>query len=279
MNIKTIGVALVSAESAEWLAAAASGLARGCDAHLIGVHAAEPIVPYLTATAFEPVIVPEFLDWQVEEAEAIRKAFEAALAREGVAGEYRGQDSGAVGAEDFLVDGLRAADLVIAARLDRDGRSDAGRRLHEQVIRNSGRPVLVLPRQLALAGPARTLVIGISPTREATRAAHDALMLAAPGAAIHLVSVTQDSQPGRVAFDLRHDLAAAFDRLGYAVTLVDRDGGAGDAGAVLLAVAAGLGADLVATGAFGHSRAYDFVVGAATAHLLEHAELPVLFSK
>jgi nucleotide-binding universal stress UspA family protein len=36
---------------------------------------------------------------------------------------------------------------------------------------------------------------------------------------------------------------------------------------------------MLATGAFGHSRAYDFVIGAATRALLNDAKLPVLFSK
>ena len=40
-----------------------------------------------------------------------------------------------------------------------------------------------------------------------------------------------------------------------------------------------MGADMMATGAFGHSRAYDFVIGAATRSLLSDAKLPVMFSK
>ncbi|HBB84454.1 MAG TPA: hypothetical protein DC031_14580, partial [Sulfitobacter sp.] len=39
------------------------------------------------------------------------------------------------------------------------------------------------------------------------------------------------------------------------------------------------GADMVAVGAFGHSRAYDLVIGAATRDLLRHSEVPVLFSR
>ncbi len=36
---------------------------------------------------------------------------------------------------------------------------------------------------------------------------------------------------------------------------------------------------MIAIGAFGHSRAYDFVIGAATRDLLRHSELPVMFSR
>ena len=278
MALKTIGLTLLEAASTDWLVPAACILARRDGAHLVGVYAAEPLMAYGGGTAFDPVIVPEFLDWQKDEAEAIRTAFETRLAEEGIAGEFRGLEAGRLD-EDFLADGLRGCDLVISPRVDRASGSFRAARLQEQVIRTVGRPVLILPKARAELAPAQRIAIGISATREATRAAFDALLLAAPGAAIDLVAVGPDSQPGRIAFDLRQDLAAAFDRHGFATTLVDRHGALGQAGEMLLAAAAELGADVVATGAFGHSRTYDFVIGAATTHLLAHAELPVLLSK
>ncbi|EAQ02065.1 hypothetical protein OB2597_20611 [Pseudooceanicola batsensis HTCC2597] len=39
------------------------------------------------------------------------------------------------------------------------------------------------------------------------------------------------------------------------------------------------GTDIMAEVAFGHSRAHDPVIGAATRDLLRHAEVPVLFSR
>jgi nucleotide-binding universal stress UspA family protein len=279
MTIKTIGLTLLSAAETEWVTTAACALARAFDAHLIGVHAAELIIPFSGVTAFDPVMAPEFLDWQVDEARTIGATFQTVTSREAMSAEFRGQEAGTLGAEAFLLEGLRAADLVVSAQLERGGWNQTALRLQEQVIRSSGRPVLVLPRERPLAGLASHLLLGISPTRESARAAHDALMLAAPGATIDLLSVSREAQPGRVSFDFRQDLAAALDRLGYSVSLVDREGPAGEAGEVLLEAAAERGADLVATGAFGHSRTYDFVIGAVTGHLLGNATLPVLFSK
>ena len=40
-----------------------------------------------------------------------------------------------------------------------------------------------------------------------------------------------------------------------------------------------MGADLIVTGAFGHSRAYDLVLGATSYALLRDQKLPVLFSR
>lgn len=277
MAIRTIGVALMSAEEIDWLIPTAAALARKLGAHLIGIHAVEAVVPYAGVTVYDPVLVPEFLDWQVEETAVTRAEFERVTLREGVSAEFRAQET-PFGATDFLLDGLRSSDLVVTGRLERRGWQQSQVRLQEALIRNSGRPVVMLPKGKPLEAPTGHLMIGWSPTREATRAAHDALALAAPGAAIDLLSVRSGSER-RLTFDSRQDLAAAFDRLGFKVSLVDREGGAGDAGELLLRAAFERGAELVATGAFGHSRAYDFVVGAVTSHLLENAELPVLFSK
>ncbi|MCZ0964537.1 universal stress protein [Paracoccus benzoatiresistens] len=278
MSIRTIGLALLSVESTEWLTTAACALAQANEAHVIGVHAADPIIPYMSEAVYDPVLAPEFLDWQVEEALATRTSFEAVVKRAGVTAEFRGQEIG-LNAEAFLLDGLRACDLIVSPALEQRSLTEVNRHLQEQLIRNSGRPVLVLPQKHPIMGPVMRLMIGVSPTREATRAAHDALMLAGPGAAIDLVSVTPASQPRRMSFDFRQDLAAAFDRLGFKVNLVDRDGRAGETGEVLMTTALELGAELVVTGAFGHSRSYDFIVGAATSYLLDHAHRPVLYAK
>ena len=49
-------------------------------------------------------------------------------------------------------------------------------------------------------------------------------------------------------------------------------------GDILLNEAFERGAELIVTGAFGHSRIYDFVIGATTTRLLESMTAPVLFS-
>jgi len=68
-------------------------------------------------------------------------------------------------------------------------------------------------------------------------------------------------------------------RHGPSVELVHRDKDGEKIADVLGQEAFEVGADMMATGAFGHSRAYDFVIGAATRSLLSDAKLPVMFSK
>jgi nucleotide-binding universal stress UspA family protein len=70
-----------------------------------------------------------------------------------------------------------------------------------------------------------------------------------------------------------------FARHGLKTTLEHRDPMGDSIAEVLENVAFEKGADLIVTGAFGHSRAYDCVLGATTYALLREQKLPVLFSK
>ena len=278
MTVKTIALCIMGKSEADWLIPAACDLARGFGAHLTGIRPVETIVPpAVRASAYWPE--PALFDWQIQESEEIRNRFEAVTRGESFGSEVRVQEASAIEATQFLLDSARAADVLVMGRGE-TGRSKAGeRRLREVAIRGSGRPVVLLPRDRPLSGPAGRILIGWSPTREATRAAHDAVALLAPGATIDLLRVHSKVSSSDLVFDTRHDLAAALDRHGFVVNLVDRHAPAEEAGSELLRVARETGVDLVATGAYGHSRAYDFVIGAVTGYLLDHAELPVLLSK
>ncbi len=279
MSVQTLAVALLSADQADWLAPAAARLAARFRAHLIGTHAAEPVIVYGMGVASDPVLMPELFDWQKREAEDIGRAFEAAVKAEDIAGDYRFAGEFGATSEDYLLDSMRAADLVITGQIDRHGWLPQRARMQDALIRRVGRPVLVMPRGKPLAAAPERVLIGVSATRESTRAAHDALILAAPGAQIDLLGVGGGPRDTDEAFDIRMDMAAAFDRRGFKTNLVDRVAPAGETGEILLQVARELGAEMIAVGAFGHSRIYDFVIGAVTTHLLEKAALPVLFAK
>ncbi|NDU99866.1 universal stress protein [Pseudoroseicyclus tamaricis] len=280
MSIKTIALGLFSAHEASWLIPLACEVARSHGAHLTGVHPAQAVIPYSAMGApYGPLFEPTLLDWQLEESAAIRTSFEAATRGESFGAEFRSQGPGAISAREWLLETLRAADLVVLGRADPAAMRPEDKWAQEAAIRHGGRPVLMLPEGRGLPAPVRRLMIGWSPTREATRAAHDALALAAPGATIDLLRVHNHATPSALALDSRHDLAAALDRQGYAVSLVDREAPAGETAKTLLSAALETEAELVATGAYGHSRTYDFVVGAVTRHLVEGATLPVLLSK
>ena len=274
-TVGSLAAAVVSAAEAEWLIPAAVDAAAGFGAHLTVVRPVETIVPYAGDIAYDPGLLQHLMSAEAAETDAIRAVFDRVTGAEDVRAEFRCPGDGRPVADWAVLDALRAADVIVLGRLPKDGAQPHRSRLQDALIRGAGRPVLVLPRDAAVAGPFGHILIGWSPTKEATRAAHDALALAAPGARLDLLSVGHHGQGP----DSRADLAAAMDRRGFRVELVDREGGAGRAGEVLLQAASERGADAIATGAFGHSKVYDFVIGAVTSHLLAEAACPVILSR
>lgn len=274
MKNRTFLLVVFDRTEAEWLIDKAADTASGFDAHLTVLH---PFTPVIFPGGFEaePMIFSTILDWEETESAAIRSKVEDVLRRNGLRGEYRAQ-TGLYGAEAFLLAGARAADtVVIGATGDR---SPDDRILAHRLIREAGRPVLVLGRNAALAGPAQRIVMGWTETREAARAVHDATGMATPGAEITLLSLHGRASEVSTGLSAREDLATAFDRAGFRVTVTERPANADDRAAELLRCAREMGADLLVTGAFGHSQVYDMLVGAVTPELLNEAPVPTLLS-
>lgn len=275
MATRTFVLILFDATEADWLIEKAAETAVGFDAHLTALHPFNPVA-LASAMDAEAMIFSTMMEWEEKESAKIRAHFDDALRRNGLQGEYRAQ-AGPFAAEAFLLGGCRSADAVLlGATADR---SPDDRVLAHRIVRDAGRPVLVLGPKSTLSGPARRIVIGWNETREATRAAHDAIGMAARGAEITLVSLharASDLVPGLTG---QGDLAAALDRVGFSVTTSERPSTAESHATDLVRFAQEIDADLLATGAFGHSQIYDMLVGAVTRDLLDDAPLPVLFSR
>lgn len=279
MALKTILACLTTPDNADTLLKVAVPLARRHNAHLIGLHTVEALLVYPGIAIHIPE--PAFANFnasQNEETEAIKAVFTKHTHAEDFASEFRLVRSEAVSANERMVESARAADLVVMAREDKEGDRYDQRHAQQQVIRDSGRPVVVVP--LDYDGPeiGQNILLGWSDTREAARAAHDMLSVAQPGASITVLRVSkaeQDMLTDAEGIDLTETLA----RHGMTPTLEHREPMGQDIAEVLNKTAFEKGADLIVTGAFGHSKAYDFVLGATTHALLREAKLPVLFSK
>ncbi len=279
MGIKTLLVCLTTPEHTETLMKAAVPLAQRYGAHLIGLHTIEALLVYpgIAMHVPEPAFAA-FNESQRAEADAIKEIFDKHTHAEEFQSEFRLLKAEAVSAAERMVESARAADLVIMAHEDKETDRFDQRKIQAQVIRESGRPVIVIP--LGYDGPTigNNILVGWSDTRESARAAHDVLNVTKDGATLTVLRATKAARDELTDFD-GFDVTSMFARHGLKVTLEQRDpAGEGVAG-VLNKVAFEKGADLIATGAFGHSRAYDFVIGATTYTLLRDAKVPVLFSK
>lgn len=279
MAIKTLLVCLTTLDHADRLMRLAVSLAREHGAHLVGLHTVEALLVYPGIAMHVPgPAFAAFNDSQKREAAAIRAVFLQHTEAEDFQSEFRLVRAEAVSASERMVESARAADLIIMAQEDRDADRPDQRRAQVAVIRESGRPVIVVPPE-GDGGPlGRKVTLGWSDTREAARAAHDMIPLLAPGAEICLLRVGSPP-PDSLRDSDGIDMAEALARHGFDVTLEHRDPHGALTADVLCRCAFEKGSDLIVTGAFGHSRAYDFVIGAVTHLLLRDAQVPVLFSK
>ncbi len=279
MPLKTILVCLNSESHTANLTKAAAALARKHDAHVIGLHAIEALVVYPGVAMHIPGSVYEhFNDSQRAQSEAIKKIFVQHTENEDFVAEWRLLRSNATSAATRIIESARAADLVIMAREEPDLDDLDQFDVQSEVIRSCGRPVLVVPPDYDGPAVGASALIGWSATREATRAVHDMVEVADKGASATILCVNRPNTD-ELADHGSNDLAAMLDRHGLKTKIVHRDKGPDGIAEVLMHEAFESGADMIVTGAFGHSRVYDFVIGAVTRDLLHNAELPVLYSK
>ena len=279
MGPKTILVCLTTPKHADTLMKVAAPLARKHNAHLIGLHTVEALLVYPGIAVHLPDLAfKAFNDSQKEEADEIKAIFAKHTKAESFPSEYRLIRAEAASATERMVESARAADLVIMAHEDKEADRYDQRNARVRVIRESGRPVIVVP--LDYDGPeiGASIVVGWSDTREAARAAHDMIAIADAGASVTVLRVGQGERDALRDADAI-DLAEVIARHGLKPTLEHRDPGGDAVASVLNKVAFENGADLIVTGAFGHTKAYDFVMGATTYALLQDSKLPVLFSK
>ena len=150
------------------------------------------------------------------------------------------------------------------------------RRVTEMLALASGGPLLILPpgRSLTTVNHA---VLAWKSCPEAVRALHDLVGLLAPGARVDVVSC--GDRPASEDDPHGHGAVAAY--LGYrgfevgSVWLERRH----DVAEQLQTHALELGADLLAAGAFAHSRLHELVFGGVTAGLINQTRIPVLLSR
>jgi len=145
----------------------------------------------------------------------------------------------------------------------------------EGLVFGSGRPVLILAGEGSRPRFDR-LLIGWDGSRAAARALADALPFCRTASSVRLVQILGEKDLGEasgLANPSRHLSRHGIDAESSSIEARGRD-----AGAALLRHCEETSADLLVIGAYGHSRAREFVLGGATRSVLADAALPVLLS-
>jgi nucleotide-binding universal stress UspA family protein len=161
------------------------------------------------------------------------------------------------------------ADLVVCGRHHEDSSDFFA--LDDLVMR-AGRPVLVVPPghdELKWGH----VVVAWKNTREARRALNDSLPMLTRATSVTIVHVDDDggttASADVIAFLAHHGIGATFRVLPPDGRRVSDQ---------LLGFASATSTDLIVLGAFGHSRAREWIFGGVTADLMSHCPIPCLFS-
>lgn len=247
-------------------------LAQRFDAELVGIHVSPP--PFLPVGFGEGAayVGPEVFEAQREANRLTRERVEAAFrrlcdpARMPVRDLYEEGDAG-----ELLAEAARGADLTVMAQEGGTGLDALAPQPIHHVILSAGGPVLVLPRGGLGQDLGRHVVVAWNGSREAARAAKDAVPFLAAAEAVTLLAAGEDaaaSLDAGVGLLKRHGAKVAPRQieLGRAH------------GATLLDAVAAAGGDLLVMGAYGHSRLREIVLGGATRDILRSATVPVLLS-
>jgi nucleotide-binding universal stress UspA family protein len=185
---------------------------------------------------------------------------------------------------------LRAKPIHIPARVAEEARfrdmtifplkeTDApGQAIAEQLIFDSGRPVLILPddakRQFSKSFD--SIAIAWDFSRAATRAVADALPLLERGRNVRIFTVAGEKVIKKSASAAA--LAAHLGRHGMEVTADDVKSNGRPIGNVFKDYVEEHKVDLLVMGAYGHSRMREFILGGATVSMLSHPPTWVLMS-
>ena len=177
--------------------------------------------------------------------------------------------------QDQVVAHARLADLVVLAR--GPDHATARRALISDVLFKSGRPLLLVPSVLKERHWDR-FVIGWNASANAICAVMGAMPLLKKASLV--VVATVDAIPSAAGHGEApgHELAAYLARHGVAAEVRNLDGLGRPPERALCDEAMAVDADALVVGAYGHSRAQEFVFGGVTRALLATAPVPLLLA-
>jgi len=172
---------------------------------------------------------------------------------------------------DYAIEQARAADLIVAARPQR---SDGGLRPMSvdggDLVMDAGRPVLFVPPEVNFLSATR-IVVAWKDTREARRAVWDGMPFLKRAAEVSIVAVDDDDRSAR-------DVAAYLGCHNVDAAVLTRPETGNLVAVELVRIAQQEGADLIISGAYGHSRAREWAFGGVTRDLLTASPLCCLMT-
>jgi nucleotide-binding universal stress UspA family protein len=269
-NYASIVVEMGPDTEAEARAKLAANLADRFDSRLIGIAA----MPVFSPLYFESAVEGVTSITEIEERQASRDIATAESIFRRVAGardrvEWRYALKFPL---DFILDQAAAADLIVASRSrNRESPIDPAMTMDGgDLVMSAGRPVLFVPPRVDHLS-AKRIVIAWKNTREARRTMRDGLPLLKGALEVLVVSVGGNDESAKHATGYLqcHSVSSSVISQPRSTTSVADE---------VIRIAQQEGADLIVCGAYGHSRAREWIFGGVTRDLLDHSPLCCLMS-
>ncbi|NDH62675.1 MAG: hypothetical protein EBY18_13735 [Alphaproteobacteria bacterium] len=190
MTYKTILVHCDAAKNVGHRLGVAAELAERHSAHLVGFHARQPFEAPVFFDGGFPMdnLYKSYEASAKADQESAKAAFEAAIKGRHLSTEWRVVDGFA---DSELVVQARYADLLVLGQADPESSLPTPADLPEAVALASGRPVLVVPHIGVTTAPGKTVLLCWNASREAARAASEALPVLKAAAKV-IVLVMED---------------------------------------------------------------------------------------
>jgi nucleotide-binding universal stress UspA family protein len=288
MAIRKLLLPLTGTAAGEAALATALIAARMWNAHVTALHVrvdSRDVAP-LAGEGLSGAMIEEMMSATEKEssdrAHAVRGMFERFVAQHEVSVAEPRQASGVATAsfasitgreEDLVAQQARLADLTIVPHPEAGEDVSSSDALHA-VLFDSGRPVLIAP-QVAPATIGSRICVAWNGTAESAASVQAVLPWMQRAEAVRVLSADEYQRRGPGAQDLADYLALH----GVKVELATFRPHEKDVGAGLLRAAVEFGADLLAMGAYSHSRLRQLILGGVTRHVLEKSKLPVLMNR
>lgn len=265
MTYPTIMIQMEVGRQNTGLLRVASHLAEQFQAEVLGIAACQPIQPIYGTDCYVAAAIMEQDRLEIEmQLDAVELEFRTMFSACPERATWRSTVT-CSRPSNYLAREARAVDLILTG-----GNSTTSPQVNKgDLIIQAGRPVLIVPSgvdQLTL----NQVVIGWKDTREARRAAHDALPLLRRAGRVVVVEIAAERDLAQSRGHLA-DVVKGLRRHGVSASYLALPS-VGDDVVQLRAVARERHADVLVAGAYGHSRLHEWALGGVTRDLLLHAE-------
>ncbi len=288
MAIRKLLLPLTGTAAGEAALSTALMIARLWNAHVTALHVrvdSRDVAP-LAGEGLSGAMIEEMMSATEREsnerAHAVRAMFDRFVAQQDIRiGDPHGIAAGPTASfaavtgreEDLVSQQARLADLTVVPHPEAGEDVSSSDALHA-VLFNSGRPVLLSP-QVSPRSIGSRICLGWNGTAESASAVAGVLPWLERAEAVRILSADGYQRRGPGA----PELAAYLALHGVHADIMMFKAVNGVVAAGLLAAAREFGCDLLAMGAYSHSRLRQLILGGVTRHVLENAALPVMMNR